>query len=187
MKPSLAISCGVPCLCWLLLCGCSTTPSVAPDRQAGVDAWSYVADLWTPPVSFSPNELSTRSWKPTPDRTVELLRQETFRLGEPEPVEILVTWFGSKGSDRTECIDFYAAFPDKDGMRYYLLCHDFRCPPYNTQVLLEHTDPRRPTFRISGDLGPRGSANNFGKWYYYELKPKWRMIRQSEFGGAASQ
>ena len=188
MKRFVPISCALLYVCWFTLSGCSTGPRMPADRRVGVDAWRYVEDPRTPPVSFSPEEIFTRSWKPTADRTVQLVRQKTFRVGEEKPVQILVAWFGSKGSDRTDSVDFYAAFPDKAGMRYYPLCHDCDCPPYNTQVVLEQTNPKRPSFRVSGNLGPRGATNNYSKWYYYELQPKWRMIRHSsDFLGAPSQ
>ena len=181
MKPPLFWFCG------LLVCGCSTTPRVANDRQRGIDTWQYATDVWAPPTSFSLEEITTRCWKPTPEQTVQLVKQETFHVGQPDPVEILAAWFGSKDSDRTDCIDFYAAFPNRAGPRYYLLCHDEACPPYKTEVKLEHTDPKRPSFRISGNSGPPGATSS-GTWYYYELKPKWRMIRHvSRFLGTAWQ
>lgn len=188
MKAVNTMNAALCCLCCLLLCSCSSGPRAARHRQAGIDAWCYVTDLWTPPISFSLDEITTRSWNPTPERTVQLMKQETFRLEEPGSVEILAAWFGSRNSDRTECIDFYAAYPNTTGMRYYLLCHDEACPPYKTEVLLERTSPERPSFRISGNVAPAGAPTNYGKWYYYELKPKWRMIRHlSDFLGAASQ
>ncbi len=180
MKAASIINPALPCLCCVLLCSCSTGPKVASDPQAGIDAWCYVTDPWNPPISFSLDEIATRTWKTAAGTTVELMKQETFRLGESEPAEILVAWFGSKGSDRTECIDFYAAHLQSSGIRYYLLCHDETCPPYKTQVALERTDPKGPSFRVSGNLGSPGAANNYGqRYYYYELAPRWRMIRHS--------
>jgi hypothetical protein len=143
--------------------------------------WSYVSDARDLPIEFSLEEILTRTWVEPPSQTVSLLNREVFQISAPEALEVMAATFGATNSHRAVCIDFYAVQSTLYGKTYYLLCHDRRCPAYDTKISYEAQD-KRDFFTIRGQDQVPGSSERSGRQYYYELNPKWQMVQGlSEF------
>ena len=151
--------------------GCRST-GLRPEHPP----WSYVADVRSLPISFSLEEIVTRTWGGSPGEPIVLLGREVFEVNATKPRKVLAATYGFASSKHAVCIDFYAMTGWSGGAAYLLLCHDEDCPPKNTRVRCE-TQGSRVFFRISGDYEESDSSKSRSVMYYYELNPKCQMVK----------
>lgn len=155
----------------LVLTGCRSALTNLSVSSDGPDFRSF-------PISFSANEVLTRTWIKGADERIQLLHQEVFKLRVPESLDVLVTIFGNAVSNRAESIDFYVGQPMVTGeTNYCLLFHDQNPPAFNLTIRYEEQN-KRSFFTVEGQ-DQVSSSKKAWRMYYYSLNQRCYLHRHA--------